>query len=344
MQIQDLREVNLKVFVTHFVPPSSSICSRLEDFLVPRLNLDYIKSYYRLFRYGKRGSTPWRTDIMTKVRRKQEYQKLFYINNLITSFLRMPVGSVEIQIHTNSANSALNISRIWKSERVHTHVHEQYNRINYFNNSPWQIHEDSPWLLTWEHKKTLSKEVGQGSSTDIFICIEDDALFNLDNLIYFMQYKTFLKEKRLIPSFLRTEWSYENKDFVAIDRWEPLAKIKLSSLNKVTTEDGQLFAELPNPYSGLVVLDYEMALEYVASKAIDLELSRELTWWDIGARAAMGLQFVDVPAGFTSRNVVPVSRDLLGVEPIAWVAHQPNLYANKLAFPTGLTPRSLFEI
>lgn len=343
MEARDFAQLNLKVFVTYFVPPEPSICTRIQDFLVPRLSLNYVKSYFRFIRYRKWGSTPWRTDIMTKARRRVESQRFFYLNNLIASFFKMPVRDVVIHVHTNSPPAARDISRIWKSRSVRTHVHEKYNRMNYFNNSPWQKNANSPWLLTWEHKESLLNEVSIGSEDDIFICIEDDALFSFDNLVYFLKYKPHLAKLGLIPSFLRTEWSQVNQDFVAIDRWEPLAKIKLSSVSQIKTRDGQLFVELPNPYSGIIILDHQLALEYVSSKAFNEESSRDLTWWDIGARAAMGLQFVNVPEGFSSRNVVPVTPDLSGIEPFAWVAHQPNLYANKIFFPKGLSPHSMFD-
>jgi len=53
-----------------------------------------------------------------------------------------------------------------------------------------------------------------------------------------------------------------------------------------------------------------------------------LTWWDIGARAAMGLCFVNPPNGFKSRHVVPVKKagSYYKIQDDAKLHHLPNLY------------------
>jgi hypothetical protein len=75
-------------------------------------------------------------------------------------------------------------------------------------------------------------------------------------------------------------------------------------------------------------MDLELANEYANSKAFTEKESRDLTWWDIGARAAMGVQFVDVPKNFTSRHVVPIEKagDYCKISDSAVLHHLPNLY------------------
>jgi hypothetical protein len=78
----------------------------------------------------------------------------------------------------------------------------------------------------------------------------------------------------------------------------------------------------------MYLLDLPLAIEYSNSKAFTEKDSREISGWDIGARAAMGLQFVDIPQNFTSRHVIPVEKgaeycEILGS---AVLHHLPNLY------------------
>ena len=74
------------------------------------------------------------------------------------------------------------------------------------------------------------------------------------------------------------------------------------------------------------LLLFQMYLPWL--KAFDEKTSRDLTWWDIGARAAMGLCFVNPPNGFKSRHVVPVKKagSYYKIQDDAKLHHLPNLY------------------
>jgi hypothetical protein len=340
----DLRveDINLKVFITHFVPPDPTIWKLLRDFIRPRLTKEYLKSWARILKYGTRGNMPWKKDIMTKIRRDASTNRLFHLHNTLVNLAKIPTNSLEVFIHTNSQADAKILQTNFKFIELKIFVHEEYQDMNSLNNSPWQIDvSTNPWLLTWEHKSSLSTAVLKAQKNSIYICMEDDAIFTQDNLNYFLSFREKLKTVGLIPSFLRTEWSYSNNEFVSIDHF---SKFKLSIRDLPHKKiDNRIFVELPNSYSGIIVLDQELAEEYLESPASKEYESRNLTWWDIGARAAMGLQFVNVPKGFKSRNVVLIDRKLKGIDISAWIAHQPNIYAQKLEFLSGVTPSSLFH-
>jgi hypothetical protein len=333
-------EINLKVFITHFVPPKLTAWNQLRDFVRPRLTQQYIRSFARMLKYGTRGDMPWKKDTMTKVRRDSDRNRLFHLHNTILSLSKIPALSLEIFIHTNSHAHAEIIRNNWESLNVFVVVHEEFNSMNVQNNSPWILDSlNNPWLLTWQHKVSLVNAIKKKQKNSIYICMEDDALFTQDNLNYFLRFKEVLKNKGLLPSFLRIEWSYKNNEYVPIDHFQK-EKLTINEIPNVEIE-GRIFVELPNPYSGIIVLDQELAEEYSASPASKELESRTLTWWDIGARAAMGLQFFNVPHGFNSRNVVLIDIEGKGIDKAAWVAHQPNIYAQKIEFLKGVTPSNM---
>ena len=85
---------------------------------------------------------------------------------------------------------------------------------------------------------------------------------------------------------------------------------------------------IPDYSSGIAIFDFDLLKEYANSPAIDCESSRGLTWWDNGARAALGLQFVNIPKGFMDRHVHVLAKDGKSLHAGAWVHHLPNLYCS----------------
>lgn len=337
---RNIQDINLRVFITHFVPPKLTIYKQVRDFTRPRFTREYIRSWARLLKHGTRGNMTWKKDIMTQIRRDANRNRLFHLHNTLLYLAKIPSASLEVYIHTNSHRHAAIIRRNWDKFNVKVMVHDEFRDMNVLNNSPWIVDDKSnPWLLTWKHKSSLSACVARGPDNSIYVCMEDDVIFTVDNLTYFLNFKDELKNFGLLPSFLRTEWSYVNDQFVAIDH---LAKVELNTRELPKKKvDNRIFVELPNPYSGIIVLDQELAEEYLLSPASNELESRALTWWDIGARSAMGLQFVNVPKGFNSRNVVLVDKQKTGIDVSAWIAHQPNIYAQRIDFREGITPFNL---
>lgn len=337
-----VEDINLKIFITHFVPPKPTFANQFRDFIRPRLTQQYLRSWARLLRHGTRGNMPWKKDVMTQVRRDANRNRLLHLHNTLLFLRKMPVASLEVYIHTNSERNAAIIRNNWELMNLTVTVHEEFKNMNVLNNSPWVVDDPTnPWFLTWKHKASLFASVSKAQKNCIYVCMEDDAIFTQDNLEYFLSFKEKLKACGLVPSFLRTEWSYIHNEFVAIDHFVK-KRLSIGDLPSKKIAN-RVFVELPNSYSGIIVLDQELAEEYLESPASNEFESRALTWWDIGARAAMGLQFVDVPKGFNSRNVVLVNREKNGIDLSAWIAHQPNIYAQKLDFLKGVTPSSLLS-
>lgn len=336
-----VQDVDLRVFVTHFVPPQRNLVTLVRNFFLPRLSWAYLRSWARLLRHGTRGNQPWKKDVMTNVRKKDQINKLRYLCHQILILKQLSVRSIEIYVHTNSVSVAHQIRSIFRDKDVCVKEYPKYNRMNHLHNSPLRLDDKfSPWFLTWEHKLTLKEVFERSEKNTLFLCLEDDTLFTSGNLEYFLKYKDSLQTLNLLPSFLRVEFDNYYGQYFAVDNF---ANQKISILDLASTKlVDQVFVQLPNPYSGIILLDYLQALEYINSEAFREETSRKLSWWDIGARAAMGLQFVNPPSGFSSRNVLPLNKDGTGIALDAWVIHQPNIYVEHREITPGLTPDSLF--
>ena len=336
------KEVDLRVFITHFVPPRQNLVTLLRSYFLPRLSLTYLRSWARLLRHGTRGNQPWKKDIMTSVRRKDQTNKLRYLCHQILILKQIPLKSIEIYIHTNSVSVAHQLRNIFQDREVCVKEYPKYNRMNHLHNSPWKLDDEfSPWFLTWEHKVTLKEVFERSEKKTLFLCLEDDTLFTAGNLEYYLRYKDALQSLNLLASFLQVEFDNELGQYFAVGNFAN-EKIPISELASIRLSD-QVFVQLPNPYSGIVFLDYPQTLEYINSEAFNEETSRKLSWWDIGARAAMGLQFINPPEGFSSRNVLPLNKEGTGIALDAWVVHQPNIYVKKREITPGLTPDSLFS-
>lgn len=330
----------LNVYITHFVPPRKSVFGVLQDFAEPRLSVDYLRSWARLVKHGTRGYQPWKIDKMTRVRRTENLNRLRYLHEVLISLSRVQDVEVRVSIFTNSIEHYNKINE-WRVLETKVTCISKYSSFNSLHNSPWDLLDNnSPWLLTWEHKERLRQDVRNGSKSSVYLYLEDDELFCNLNFQYWKCWKDKLKAFRLFPSFLRTEWSFINENESPIDVFDngfiPLSDLPFQEI------EGVQFVQLPNPYSGLYIFDQEQAEEHLNGPAFSEVSSRSLTWWDIGARSTMGDQFVSVPIGFQSRSVVPVSSNLRGVRAEARVPHLPNIYLRNRDVPLGLTADNMF--
>ena len=316
----------LIVVLTHFVPPKPTKFSIIWDFIRPRLSSQYFRSIIRFVVYGKRGYSPWKKDVMTEVRRNVQAERRKHLIQVLQSVLKLDVREVAVYIHTNSNSEADFLKLLLKDPRVHYHVFSQYSRMNYFHNSPW-VEDDprSPWLLTWEHKKTLTNLSTQEDDSSLFLYLENDSLFTQENLDYWLESLPILSKQGFIPSFLRVEFDEST------GQWFPIDNLQTQPypVDKVNVRNGDReYIQLPNTYAGCYLLNFQLLREYIASDSFDLVKSKSRTWWDIGARATAGLQFEDIPEGASSRYLV--LRHANGIAPESWVHHLPNIYIKKM--------------
>lgn len=319
------KDYDLHVFITHFIPPKKNLIRVIGDYVKPRLSRDYLRSWARLLKHGTRGNQPWKRDIMTLPREKREQFREEYLATAIRSIESLDVKSKTIHVYTNEKWS---YSSMDDSTSVIVHEYPRYSKMNRIHNSPWkEMDADSPWGLLWEHKKTLKELASRKiSSHDLYLILENDILFNQSNLDYWIENRENLRKSGLIPTFLAVEYSLKRSQWVAINLHNKRSSENIE-LFTFKIQNNQYF-QLPELYSALFLLDHELLLEYCSSKAAGKETSRELIWWDLGARSNMGLQFVNYPATFKNRYSLGIDSRSTRVVGSALVHHLPNLYCS----------------
>lgn len=165
-----------------------------------------------------------------------------------------------------------------------------------------------PYYLTWAHKRLICSAL-QDPGFSHFLYLEDDLSFTRESLCYWHEYRGQLARYGLLPGFVRVE-SLDGLVYV-VDQREPTSCSALpyvSLLGEDETDRSVLrFVNLPSPYQGMYVLDRQLAIDHCRrSPARDPWRSRALVNWGIRERAAVGPILDEIPAGFRSRNVVPV--------------------------------------
>jgi len=204
------------------------------------------------------------------------------------------------------------------------------------------------YALTWAHKGLLREAVNE-AYYDFYVYTENDMVFTSENFIYWFLYKDKLKALNLEPGFCRYE-SYESK-------LVPFDNHRIWQLNKPTPDvwgdrpyrvESYLtpldefvgFASLGNPYMGMMILDQEMAEQYVSSQSFDPIKSFELTQfrcWPLADRSSMGLAFEKLLPGQEHRRVVPIvkTQDKVQIAPCGLVEHCDTKYSRELEKQLG---------
>lgn len=176
-----------------------------------------------------------------------------------------------------------------------------------------------PYFLTWSHREIFRKLLHDGDVSH-FLYTEDDLLFDRSNVIYWLKYRDALRNHGLIPSFIRVEL-HQELGWVSSDCKKPINPNKQP---KRTLADGTQFIGMKYPYQGMYFLDRDLMDEFYNSPAMSPDFGK----WNIREKAAQGLTFVNVPEGFTSRNVLLVDAKTMRIPQETWIHHLPNNYAN----------------
>ena len=180
---------------------------------------------------------------------------------------------------------------------------------------------------------------------DFYVYTENDICFTSENFLYWFLYKDRLKKLNLEPGFCR----YESYKSLMV----PFDNHKVWQLNQPTrdvwgdrpyTVNSYLtplddwfvgFVSLGNPYMGMMILDQQMAEQYVTSSSSDPIRSFELTQfrcWPLADRSSMGLAFENLLEGQEHRRVVPVLKvgNKLQIAPCGLVEHCDTKYSSQL--------------
>jgi hypothetical protein len=204
--------------------------------------------------------------------------------------------------------------------------------------------EYTGFSLTWAHKPLLIQAV-QAKTHDFYVYTENDMLFTHKHFDYWVSWKDKLKELNLEPGFCRFERFNERSiPFDNYRRWE------LNGLTKsvwgerpykaqtfiTPCDDFVCFVSLGNPYMGMMILDQDMADEYIVSNSCDPIKSFNLTkfrCWPIADRSSMGLAFEKLAFEQEHRRVVPLTKERgkIRIAPCGLLEHLDTKYSKVLS-------------
>jgi SEC-C motif len=248
--------------------------------------------------------------------------RLHYLDEVIGALAGYPVSKRKIVVVTNTTEKAEQDS-LWHLFGKHKLAADREARLAVVADLP------HPYLLTWAHKRLITDEflAFEGEYTH-FAYIEDDERLSFENFAYFLAAREMLRDAKLLPGFLRTEWSTKRQLYVNQDNIEPIVVAD----RPFVCRGDYILIEPPNPYCGAFILDRELALEYVRSRSFDPYLCSSVipipVFGGVRERAAMGLTFEAPPRPFVSRVVVPVSLRTRTAPSCALLPHLPNNYAD----------------
>ncbi len=199
------------------------------------------------------------------------------------------------------------------------------------------------YTLTWAHKPFLKTAI-QSHHYDFYIYTENDMLFRPTHFHYWLKYKDKLKELNLEPGFCRYEAlgglrvPFDNHRRWSLTRATPnvWGEMDFKVRTYLTPHDEFVgFAALGNPYMGMMILDQEMANEYITTNSFDPVKSFEMTkfrCWPIADRSSMGIAFENLLPEQDHRRVVPLVRVGDTIE-IAWcglIEHLDTRYSEEM--------------
>lgn len=257
---------------------------------------------------------------------KKRSKKFCHLANLLFNLSKISSNSLSINLYSNFDTP------IW--DRVGDPIYSRRNsdfKVHLINKEDLTIQDGNlfiPWLLTWQHKKLMSKDIIGGNSNSVYLYLEDDALFTSDNLEYFLEFLPILEKIGLVPGFSRAEWSDMYKSWIHPDSFSADANQPFFEID----ESEYQFIQRENPYSASILLNQELALEYLKSDSFKLDEAwkKHSFIYDIGSTAALGLISENVPEGFINRIATPIYRVNGYPIPGSVIRHQGDRYANDL--------------
>ena len=180
-----------------------------------------------------------------------------------------------------------------------------------------------PRLLPWCHKPFIADTfLAPDSPYDLFLYLEDDLLFGMNNLIYWLAARAALAPFQRLPGFVRYEWNEADRRLYAVDA---VTTVDLMHQRPLACGDWR-FVQPDYPYDALYLLDRTLAERHCLGPAFDHQRSRAVSSWADLERAALGPRYDDLPPGMGVRTVVPVLPDSLAPAPECCIHHLPDTY------------------
>ena len=192
-----------------------------------------------------------------------------------------------------------------------------------------------PYLLTWAPRKQMRLDIKKGNQLDLFLYLEHDIDFRSENLDYFIKYR-----KRLLhgvtPGFMLVEWNSHGKYWSNFQ----IDPHSFNSGNHVLLERVR-FIPLKQPYCPILLLDKELADEFLESEYFELDNFSDMrAQFQLLVResAAIGLTYFGKEKNYEIRSYVGFHEETKFPTVGAVVRHMPNLYADYYSVPQCKRP------
>lgn len=261
-------------------------------------------------------SAPWQ--IMVAITFWFRSSRLAVLSKNIQAIIDFPVEFIEITIHSNRMSP----TEFEILERL-CDFHRRADRPIIIRS-----HDVAPGFdLAWRHRRDV-EEIFMPSKLTHFVYLEDDITFLYQNFRYFLDNRTSLSSRGLLPSFLRFETDPETMRFYFADLTQPNL---VGECQYIETEDERVFVVPPLPtYCALYILDKELAEEFVESRSFHQSDSLELTEWGQPERAAMGLCLENVSPPYGCRYAIQLDPARGGISRSALIHHSGNDHSRRM--------------
>jgi hypothetical protein len=227
-----------------------------------------------------------------------------YLREAVAQLAALPFGQVDVVVDTNADDALPQISALPGVKKVNV----------------WKGLED-PFKLTWMHRKEIEDRLEE---YDVFMYVEDDILIPEPTISRWSAEVGKLGRYRFVPGFVRVE---ENRAgaLVLSDFRFPLDRAD------VVTIEGVRYLATPFPYQACWIYEkaemrrFVSAPSYGGGAVHTPPLEERDGALDVRESVAVGAVFDDVPPGFVSRTLVPLTEDLR-IAPDALIFHMPSNY------------------
>lgn len=251
--------------------------------------------------------------------------RLMYLVEAITAAAELPFKSIDLWVDTNTPEVIPLLERL--PQPVNVKVWEDL---------------DHPFLLTWVHRRAMRERL---DDFEAFLYLEDDMIIPRRSMQMWLRETPMLARLGLIPGFVRVEEGPGGRLYLS-DYIESVSHACIREVN------GRPYLNTPYPYQACWVYDRTQMRELAStpnylSGAVeekDLPLFERDGPPDVRAQVALGLSFTDIPEGYETRAMVPLTDDL-EVSPDALIFHSPSNYTNmRPPHPAGLGQLPLSKV
>lgn len=163
-------------------------------------------------------------------------------------------------------------------------------------------------FLPW-YSINFMREKLKDKKNSHFMFLEDDIIVNSNNICYWIYFRKYLKNLRLIPGFLRFE-KFKN-NLYSIDNPK---KISFNSSPKILTETKNFgFINTKFPYAAMYLMDRELMNDYLVSDAtkIDFSFTNRVmkSLYPIKELLNISYAYLNVPKGFHNKIMLPFDKN-----------------------------------